>query len=173
MNEKLDIYLASPYWHKEPIVRQSRVIFSRLYAWYLQEVLKKAVFSPLSYSTSLTDFGVGNSLALERSEKEWLNLVMRFLPLCEELHVLRLPGVDDSKGVKAELAEWGTLGMGGMSGIQPFNFIDIDKVFIERFFSDVVDKYEKKNFRIGLFGGYLKTLWFKDLFAALGLHDLL
>ncbi len=90
-------YLASPYFHPDPAVRQKR----------FEDVCKAAsvlmsrgefVFSPIAHSYPIAVMG-----ALPLDFAYWEQYDREMLAGCEELWVLRLDGFKESKGVQAEI----------------------------------------------------------------------
>lgn len=100
MNEKTGkkIYLAAPYSHKDPLVRERRVT----------KVNKKAaelmmdghlVFSPLSHSHPISFF-----CAVDPCDNDfWLRQDLWILAICDEMHILCLGGWYESKGIQTEV----------------------------------------------------------------------
>ena len=89
------IYLAAPYAHENPDVMADRVA-------QVNDATRRMVkaglrvFSPLTYSCTL-----GNE---SEPPDGWYEFDLDFLRLCDELIILLLPGVSDSKGVGLEHA---------------------------------------------------------------------
>ena len=90
------VYLASPYSHPDPIVRDERyravcqAVAAMLFAG-------QSVFSPIVYSHSLVAYGAPTDwLFWERYDREMLSR-------CDRLVVLMLPGWRESVGVQAEI----------------------------------------------------------------------
>lgn len=91
------IYLAAPYLHKDPEVREQRV----------EAVNKKAaelmmaghlVFSPLSHSHPIS-----KHCQVDPCDHDfWLHQDLWVLEICDEMHVLCLDGWRESKGIKTE-----------------------------------------------------------------------
>jgi len=91
------IYLACPYSHPDPEIRESRVHYvSKVAAQLMQE--NNVVFSPLSHSYPIADH-IGNHL----EHDFWLKQCLSFIPWCDELRVLQLDGWDKSHGIKMEV----------------------------------------------------------------------
>lgn len=90
------IYLASPYTHPDPAVREQR------YMAAVQATMKllqsgMAVFCPVAYSHQFALQGMGG----EWDTWERFDRVM--IERCDELWILEIPGWEESKGIKAEL----------------------------------------------------------------------
>ncbi|NLS96664.1 MAG: DUF1937 family protein [Planctomycetaceae bacterium] len=90
------IYLASPYTHPDPKVREHRY----------QEACRCAaqlirtghhVLSPISHSHGIAQYGLPGDWAY------WESLDRRFLEMCDEVGVLMLDGWKESNGVQAEI----------------------------------------------------------------------
>lgn len=98
------IYLASPYSHPDPAVREERFV----------AVCQKAaemfnagwhVFCPIAHSHPIAVHG-----GLRTDYATWDRYNVEMLGKCIRLVVLRLPGWEGSVGVQAEVAkarEWG------------------------------------------------------------------
>ena len=91
------IYLASPYTHEDPAVREER----------FEEVCKAAgsmmldglwVFSPIAHTHPIA---VRSDLPLEFDY--WKHYDEAMIAACDELVVLKLSGWEMSRGVKAEM----------------------------------------------------------------------
>lgn len=92
------IYLASPYSHPDPAVREQRfhdvcTIAARL----MQD--GHIVFSPIAHSHPISQH-MGNALDLEY----WLAQERAFVEWADEVWVATLPGYFESKGVRQEMA---------------------------------------------------------------------
>ena len=92
------IYLACPYSHKDKKVRQ----------WRVEKVDKKAaelmmagnlVFSPLSHSHPISEY-----CDVDPCDHDfWLRQDLWVLEICDEMHILCLPGWEKSKGIQTEI----------------------------------------------------------------------
>jgi len=98
------IYLASPYSHPDPAVREQRFDTACAAAALL---LRDGylVFSPIAHSHPLTRFG------LPLDWEFWERFDRQHLERCSELIVLMLPGWTSSRGVLAEIAIARELGL--------------------------------------------------------------
>ena len=92
------IYLASPYSHPDPAVREDRFRAACLAAAALLRQ-GHAVFSPIAHSHCVATVG-----DLDPSWALWRAGDLRLLEACDELVVLRLDGWDRSVGVTEEVA---------------------------------------------------------------------
>lgn len=107
------IYLASPYWHADPAVRNQRFRAAcRATADMIRDGL--TVFSPVVYGHALTAWGLPGGWSF------WEPHDNEHLAHCEEVVVLRLDGWRDSEGVQAELDAAAALG-------KPVRFIDANE----------------------------------------------
>lgn len=93
------IYLASPYSHKDPFIREVR------YLWVMKEMgllLKGGlhVYSPIVHCHELAKV---TDLPREAAFWERYNFVM--LAAAEYMYLLMIPGWEESIGCKAEVAE--------------------------------------------------------------------
>jgi hypothetical protein len=90
------IYLASPYSHPDPAVRQKRFEAAcRAAAALLRAGI--AVFSPIAHSHPIAQFGVPTTWDF------WQRVDRQYLRHCRALLVLRLSGWETSVGVQAEI----------------------------------------------------------------------
>ncbi len=90
------IYLASPYSHPDPLVREARFDAA---CHATAEMLRAghAVFSAIVHSHPLVRFG------LPSDWKFWEQIDREHLKRCDEVVVLMLDGWRESRGVQAEL----------------------------------------------------------------------
>ena len=90
------IYLASPYTHPDPIVREARFCAAcRQAARMIQNRI--LVFSPVAYGHVVASYGLPLDWTF------WEPFDQAFLELCSEVWVLTLDGWQESKGVQAEI----------------------------------------------------------------------
>ena len=101
--QRLPIYLASPYSHPDPAVREFRFEAACRAAAELMRS-GKSVFSPIVSSHPLCRYG------LPLDWQFWQRHDLTFLTLCNELIVLKLDGWEQSVGVQAEIAAARALG---------------------------------------------------------------
>lgn len=90
-------YLASPYSHPDPAVREERF---RAACRAAAALIRRGhvVFSPIVHSHSIAQHGWPVDWgAWERQDR-------RFLAACDEVWVLTLDGWQESRGVEAEIA---------------------------------------------------------------------
>ena len=99
------IYLASPYRHPSKPVRDARMEAVSRVATSLTDIDRR-VFCPLMYAQALIDHGFGH-----RDDRWWYDYDVGWLPFCEELVVLKLPGWAESEGVRIEVEFAGELGI--------------------------------------------------------------
>jgi len=90
------IYLASPYTHPDPAVREARF---RAACRQAAEMFRCgiSVFSPIAYSHAIA----AHDLPLEWDF--WERFDRAFLETCDEVWVLTLDGWRESRGVQAEI----------------------------------------------------------------------
>jgi nucleoside 2-deoxyribosyltransferase len=91
------IYLASPYTHIDPAVRQRR-FESACRAAAALICRGQTVFSPIAHSHVICSFGV------PLDWRFWARHDRRYLEVCDEMVVLMLDGWRESIGVQAEIA---------------------------------------------------------------------
>lgn len=92
------VYLASPFSHANPIVREER--FRRV-CRHAAAMMKagRVVFSPIVHNHP-----VAKEHDLPRGWGFWSRMDEPFLRVADEVVVLQLPGWEISKGVQAEIA---------------------------------------------------------------------
>ena len=101
------IYLACPYSHPSVAMRKLRVRMVDQKAAELME-LGNLVFSPLSHSHPIS-----NHCKVDPTDHDfWLRQDLWILDICDEMHILCLPGWDESKGIKAEIEYAESKGIG-------------------------------------------------------------
>lgn len=104
------IYLASPYSHPDPWVRELRfVAASRAAAELIRQ--GQVVFSPIVHSHPIARWGLPLDWGF------WERFDRKFLEVCDAVVVLMLPEWEDSQGVQAEIAAARALG-------KPVTFLD-------------------------------------------------
>jgi hypothetical protein len=97
------IYLASPYSHPDPLVRQAR--FDAACRATAQLVLGSCnVFSPIIHSHPLVRFGLPTDWAF------WQRFDTEHIRRCDEVLVLQIDGWQASAGVRAEIELAAALG---------------------------------------------------------------
>lgn len=90
------IYLACPYSHSDPAVREARFQAAcRAVADLL--LAGKVVFAPVVYGHPLVAMGVPGDWSV------WSGLDRAMIERCEEVLVLALPGWDTSAGIRQEV----------------------------------------------------------------------
>jgi hypothetical protein len=97
-NEKTIVYLAVPYSHPDPAVRQERFEKVNKVAARLMNEHKLNIFSPISHSHPLAISG-----QLPTDWSFWGNYDSAFLKVSKKMIVLMLPDWDKSVGLAAEL----------------------------------------------------------------------
>ena len=97
------IYLASPYTHADPLVRQRRFESAcRAAAELIRQ--GRIIFSPIAHSHAICAFGV------PLDWRFWERHDLKYLAACDEMVVLMLDGWQQSVGVQAEIAAARALG---------------------------------------------------------------
>jgi hypothetical protein len=91
------IYLASPYSHDDPAVRQARFESACRCAAYLMRA-GHHVLSPIAYTHTISEAG-----GLPVDWTFWERFDRRFITACDKLWVLCIPGWRESSGVTAEI----------------------------------------------------------------------
>jgi len=91
------IYLASPYSHPDDEVREDNyIVVSNIAADMVSNGY--VVFSPISYGHNLLGFK-----NMPSNWEFWFNFCVAFLLRCDKLVVCKMPGWDNSIGVKEEI----------------------------------------------------------------------
>lgn len=96
-------YLACPYSHPDPCIKQKRhaIVNEVTYQLMSQGIL---VYSPLTHNVPIDQLGIhGNWMTWQAYDHEMLSR-------CDRLIVLMLPGWKESKGVASEIAKAKELG---------------------------------------------------------------
>lgn len=99
------VYIASPYSHPEPLIREERYLRA---SYYLQQCLtsRKWAYSPIVHCHELAK--IWN---LPKDAAFWEDYNFTMLQRAARLEVLRLDGWDQSVGIKAELKKAETFGL--------------------------------------------------------------
>jgi hypothetical protein len=97
------IYLASPYSHPDPQVREQRFHAASAAAAVLMRAGHQ-VFSPIAHGHPLTQHGLPGDWRFWEPHARWC------LERCDEVVVLMLDGWEASQGVQAEIELAGKLG---------------------------------------------------------------
>jgi hypothetical protein len=90
------IYIASPYSHPDPLVREAR-FDAACRATADLFLAGRAVFSPIVHGHPLVRFGLPTDWAF------WQRFDTEHIRRCDEVLVLRIDGWDGSVGVRAEI----------------------------------------------------------------------
>ena len=93
------IYLASPYSHKDPGVRFSRLRSVCRVAGKLIAEDNKVLFCPIAHSHGIAEYSVIDCM----SHKTWMKIDLTLLERCDKLYVVMLEGWAISKGVQEEI----------------------------------------------------------------------
>jgi len=105
------IYLAGPYSHEDPKVREER--FEALTQKAAELMLEgHVVFSPITHGHTIA---TRHDLPIDH--EFWLKQDFRILRHCEKIIILRIDGYQDSIGVNAEIEIANTLNI-------PMEFVD-------------------------------------------------
>lgn len=94
------IYLASPYSHRDPAVKEARFVHAcKAAAWLLTNFPEDNVFAPIPHSHPMAVHGNlrGDWTFWKRIDVDWLHR-------CNEFMILTLPGWEESTGVTDETA---------------------------------------------------------------------
>lgn len=90
------IYLASPYSHDDPAVKEKRFeIVCRAAAQFMKE--GHHIFSPIAHTHPIAKFGLPGGFEF------WEPYDRAFLSMCSKLWVLKMDGWETSIGVGAEI----------------------------------------------------------------------
>jgi nucleoside 2-deoxyribosyltransferase len=90
------IYLASPYWHADPTIRNQRF---RAACRAVAQMIRQGVtvFSPVVYGHALVGEGLPGDWSF------WQRHDGEYLTRCDEVVVLQIDGWEESEGVREEL----------------------------------------------------------------------
>jgi hypothetical protein len=98
------IYLASPYSHPDPLIREARFHAAcRVTADSVQA--GHVMFSPIVHGHPLVRFGLPTNWAF------WQRFDAEHLRWCDEVVVLQIDGWRESEGVRAEIKLAAAMGM--------------------------------------------------------------
>lgn len=113
------IYVASPYSHPSAAIRVYRY---REVEKYTVDLLRARswCFSPIVHCHKMA-----NRHSLPFTADYWQEYNFHMLERADALHVLKLPGWEDSRGVQAEIRQWAALG--GLPKLVPWGEKDDDK----------------------------------------------
>jgi len=90
------IYLAAPYTHADPSVREQRFqTINKVAASFFAQNLQ--VFSPISHSHPIALVG-----DLPTDWEFWTRFCIKMLSVCDKFYILTLDGWEESTGVKEE-----------------------------------------------------------------------
>ena len=109
------IYLAVPYSHADPHIRDKRWMAANMAAAKLMSQ-GLYIFSPISHTHPIAVVSGGT---LPIGWEFWEGFDRQYLNVCKKVIVLRIPGWDTSKGVTAEIKIAGELGI-------PVEYMDWD-----------------------------------------------
>ena len=93
------IYLGTPYSHPNGAIRHARF---QVNAEYVANCVKRgeAIFSPIIHWHY-----IAKKYSLPKDFSFWKNLDLTFLSACSSIHVLELPGHEESVGLQAEIQQ--------------------------------------------------------------------
>lgn len=94
------VYVASPYTHTLPAVRELRYREVSRYAADLM-IQGYAVFSPISHSHHIAEYMTPAKVC---DHNFWMTADLPILEKASAVHVLTLPGWESSRGVNEEIA---------------------------------------------------------------------
>lgn len=98
------VYLAGPYSHADPRVREQRYEELTATAAWLVKYSGYIVFSPITLTHPL-EAAMGSASTFSDPNSPWLEFDQPFMKVCDVCCVLTLPGWRESAGVKHEI-EW-------------------------------------------------------------------
>lgn len=94
------IYLAQPYTHSDQEVMEYRRVAGAKAAAFLM-ARGYAVFAPIAHGCAVVEHLTDEKV---KSHDFWMSVDLPILERCDEMWVLPLPGVMDSRGAKEEMA---------------------------------------------------------------------
>ena len=104
--DKTKVYVGCPYTSKDPKEVEDRVRCATKLAAYMMSK-GHVVFSPLTHSHTIADFLPPED---RFSQEFWMGQDLPMLEECDVLLVLRLPGWEESRGLRTEMQEAQRLG---------------------------------------------------------------
>ena len=107
------IYIASPYTHPDPRIRQDRYLQA---SYYVVQLLSQRKFP---YSPIVANHHLAMEFGLKHKAVDWMAYNFAMLSSAKELHVLALDGWNESLGVTAEINFWRAARQG-----EPFHLIE-------------------------------------------------
>jgi hypothetical protein len=99
------IFISSPYSHERKEVMHWRYVLASKYAAHLI-ANGQVAFSPITYGHTILQFK-----DLPKTWEFWEGFCAKFLENASEMHVLKIAGYKESRGVKAEIAMAGEMGI--------------------------------------------------------------
>jgi hypothetical protein len=90
------IYIASPYSHSDKHIRELRYLQVTEYC-AKQVATGNIVFSPITYGHILSEH-----VDMPTTFDFWSNFCLTFLNKCDEMHVIKLEGWENSIGISEE-----------------------------------------------------------------------
>lgn len=99
------IYLASPYTHPDPFIREERYLRAAKALMFLL-LRKEWAYSPIVHCHELAKIG-----GLPPDAKFWEEYDFAMLAQCKKFVILRIEGWETSKGIAGEKAEAERLGI--------------------------------------------------------------
>jgi len=92
------IYVASPYSHSDPAIREHRYRMAMNYVYHNTMSGTPRLFSPILYTHEMAC-----KYNMPADFDFWQSFCLAWLDRAEELHILKLEGWQESRGL---LAEW-------------------------------------------------------------------
>jgi len=97
------IFISFPYAGITPEQTQKRVGIAKLYSMNLVTEGKAPYAPAIMGDTMLAEFKISMNIDYDPGFTAWELFCYSYLDICDEMHVLMLPGWEDSVGVKAEI----------------------------------------------------------------------
>lgn len=92
------IYLASPYSHSDPLVRKTRYLLAMQCCAALINGGREFVWSPIVHCHEMAE-----AYSLPTDAEFWKEYNFDFMRRADKMYILRIPGWDESKGIKMEI----------------------------------------------------------------------
>ena len=120
----MKLYLACPYTHPDPAVREYRFRMATLKA---AELISEGniVFSPLTMTVPMEKMA-----GLPQTFSYWKRLNFAFIDWCEEMRILNIEGVENSEGVQGEIQYAESIGRPHCMTPPPIEGINADHIGI-------------------------------------------
>ena len=149
----MKLYLACPYTHDDPAVREYRFRMATLKA---AELISEGniVFSPLTMTVPMEKMA-----GLPQTFSYWKRLNFAFIDWCEEMRILNIEGVENSEGVQGEIQYAESIGRPHCMTPPPIEGINADHIGILTEKAEIYGEPEEAMRHIGMIWGAILSQW--------------